>query len=66
VRVDVEAVDHTIRISVADDGIGGADQGRGSGLVGLKDRIDALGGALAIESQVGQGTRLDVELPVGG
>jgi signal transduction histidine kinase len=66
VRVDVEAVDHTIRISVADDGIGGADQRRGSGLVGLKDRIDALGGALAIQSPVGGGTRLRVELPVGG
>lgn len=65
VRVDVEAVDSVIRIAVADDGVGGAEKGKGSGLVGLKDRIEALGGTIAIDSPVGQGTRLRVEIPVG-
>ena len=65
VRVDVEAVDSVIRIAVADDGVGGADKGKGTGLVGLKDRIEALGGAIAIDSPAGQGTRLRVEIPVG-
>jgi signal transduction histidine kinase len=65
VRVDVEAVDGVIRIAVADDGVGGAEKSKGSGLVGLKDRIEALGGAIAIDSPAGQGTKLRVEIPVG-
>jgi signal transduction histidine kinase len=54
----------TLRLSVRDDGIGGADPGRGSGLVGLRDRVEALGGTLAIESGPGAGTSLSATLPI--
>jgi signal transduction histidine kinase len=54
-----------LRLSVLDDGIGGADSGCGSGLVGLRDRVEALGGTLAIESGAGAGTSLSATLPVG-
>jgi signal transduction histidine kinase len=50
-------------IEVADDGIGGADPGKGSGLRGLSDRVEALGGSLAVESAPGLGTRLRAEIP---
>jgi signal transduction histidine kinase/HAMP domain-containing protein len=64
VVVDVEAVDGVLRLSVRDDGVGGADFERGSGLVGLKDRVEALGGRIAVESARGAGTALRVELPL--
>ena len=50
-------------VEVADDGVGGADPAKGSGLRGLADRVEALGGALALESPRGAGTRLGVEIP---
>ena len=46
------------------DGIGGADRSRGSGLVGLTDRVEALGGSISIESPPGAGTRITAELPL--
>ena len=46
------------------DGIGGADPGQGSGLVGLRDRVEALGGSLEITSKPGDGTSLVVALPI--
>jgi signal transduction histidine kinase len=52
-----------LRISVADDGVGGARAARGSGLAGLDDRISAHGGTLAIASPPGGGTRIEVALP---
>ncbi|HEX5925962.1 MAG TPA: CHASE3 domain-containing protein [Baekduia sp.] len=64
VVVDVEADDGVLRLCVRDDGVGGADFGRGSGLVGLKDRVEALGGRIAVESVRGAGTVLRVELPL--
>ena len=64
VAVDVEAVDGVLHLSVRDDGVGGADFGRGSGLVGLKDRVEALGGRISVESARGQGTTLRVKLPL--
>jgi signal transduction histidine kinase/HAMP domain-containing protein len=64
VVVDVEAVDGVLRLCVRDDGVGGADFGRGSGLVGLKDRVEALGGQIGVESARGAGTALRVELPL--
>jgi signal transduction histidine kinase/CHASE3 domain sensor protein len=64
VAVDVEAVDGVLRLCVRDDGDGGADFGRGSGLVGLKDRVEALGGRIAVESARGRGTALRVDLPL--
>jgi signal transduction histidine kinase len=63
-RVDVRAADDRLRLSVGDDGVGGADPARGSGLVGLSDRVQALGGTITVHSPTGQGTRLLVDLPV--
>jgi signal transduction histidine kinase len=63
VEVDVEASGGTLRVCVRDDGVGGADPLRGSGLVGLKDRIDALGGTFSIHSPAGGGTTVSCELP---
>ena len=53
-----------LHVVVADDGVGGAVPLPGSGLAGLVDRVDALGGRLAIDSPAGRGTRLAVVLPV--
>jgi signal transduction histidine kinase len=64
VRVDVSAQDDTLHLSIRDDGIGGVDPGRGSGLVGLHDRVEALGGKIAIESTPGNGTSLVATLPL--
>jgi signal transduction histidine kinase len=64
VEVDAEASGGTLRVRVRDDGIGGADPVRGSGLVGLKDRIEALGGTFSVHSPVGRGTTVCCELPV--
>jgi signal transduction histidine kinase len=52
-------------ICVADDGVGGASPGSGTGLSGLADRVGAHGGTLRIESERGAGTRLTAELPCG-
>jgi signal transduction histidine kinase len=64
VTISVTAVDRGLRLSVDDDGIGGADPANGSGLVGLKDRIEAVGGTLTVQSVSGVGTHLAVELPL--
>jgi signal transduction histidine kinase len=53
-------------MAVRDDGAGGADPGRGSGLTGLRDRVEALGGTLRVTSPVGEGTTLEVALPTTG
>jgi signal transduction histidine kinase len=63
VEVALRADDGAVRLRVADDGRGGADP-RGSGLVGLADRVAALGGRLAVSSPPGEGTRIEAELPV--
>ena len=65
VQVAVEALDGVLRLSVTDDGVGGADPARGSGLVGLRDRVEAIGGTLTVQSSPGEGTRLAAELPIG-
>jgi signal transduction histidine kinase len=64
VRVEVDTDDGLVRLSIRDDGIGGADPARGTGLVGLKDRVEATGGILRVQSRPGQGTALLVELPI--
>jgi signal transduction histidine kinase len=64
VAVDVEAHNAVLRVSVRDDGRGGADFARGTGLVGLKDRVEALGGRISVESPPGAGTAMQVELPI--
>jgi signal transduction histidine kinase len=65
VKVEVAARDGVVHLRVSDDGSGGADFGRGSGLVGLKDRVEALGGRILLDSPPGAGTVLDVVLPLG-
>jgi signal transduction histidine kinase len=65
VQVDVAGADRALRVSVRDDGIGGADPARGSGLVGLRDRVEALGGTVAVDSPRGEGTAIEVALPLG-
>jgi signal transduction histidine kinase len=56
----------TIVIVVSDDGVGGADPRTGSGLTGLADRVEALGGTFGVQSPPGRGTRLAAEIPLGG
>ena len=66
VEVELHVVDDRLRLSVLDDGIGGASPERGSGLIGLTDRVEALRGTLMISSVQGHGTRLKVDLPIKG
>jgi signal transduction histidine kinase len=61
--VTLERRDGLVHLRVSDDGVGGADPSTGSGLTGIRDRIEALGGSLAVDSPRGQGTVLDVALP---
>ncbi|MBS1699692.1 MAG: ATPase, partial [Actinobacteria bacterium] len=65
VRVTMHADGGRLRISVRDNGIGGASVDRGAGLHGLLDRVDALGGSLRLRSERGHGTELGVDLPCG-
>jgi signal transduction histidine kinase len=64
VEVDAETSDSTLHVRVQDDGIGGADLARGSGLIGLRDRIEALGGTFAVDSPHGEGTIVSCQLPL--
>jgi signal transduction histidine kinase len=64
VDVQAEAGPDVLHVRVRDDGRGGADVTGGSGLVGLYDRVEALGGRFAVSSPPGAGTTLDIELPV--
>jgi len=64
VRLVLEVGADVVRLSIRDDGVGGADPTAGSGLIGLRDRVEALGGALAITSQIGEGTLMVAELPI--
>jgi signal transduction histidine kinase len=63
VTVQTKRTAEALRLVVADDGIGGAAPGSGSGLAGMADRVAAQGGSLALESPAGAGTRIAVELP---
>ena len=58
-----DGCDGALTLSVSDDGIGGADPSRGSGIIGLKDRAEALGGTISVSSPPGRGTALHVQLP---
>jgi signal transduction histidine kinase len=66
VRVTVEQRDKTLHLSVRDDGVGGADPARGSGLIGLRDRVEAIGGTAVIQSPAEVGTTVLVSLPLDG
>jgi signal transduction histidine kinase len=64
VSVEVEVAGEVLRVAVRDDGCGGADFTGGTGLVGLKDRVEAIGGRIFLDSPPGAGTSLRVELPI--
>jgi signal transduction histidine kinase len=59
----VQGDDSVLTLSISDDGIGGADPNRGTGIIGLKDRVEALGGTISVLSPPGHGTTLHVRLP---
>jgi signal transduction histidine kinase len=59
----VDGCDGALTFSISDDGIGGADPSGGSGIIGLKDRVEALGGTISVLSPPGHGTTLRVQLP---
>ena len=63
--IDLSMDGGRVAVSIRDDGAGGADARRGSGLGGLTDRVEALGGTLRVESRPGAGTRVAAELPIG-
>ena len=65
VAVSIATVNGHAVVEIADDGVGGADPTKGSGLRGLVDRVEALDGRLHVESPRGQGTRIRVEIPCG-
>ncbi|MFC9762031.1 ATP-binding protein [Rhodococcus jostii] len=66
VAVSLRAEEGTVRLVIRDDGVGGASSGAGSGLIGLHDRVEALGGHMRITSPPGHGTTLDITIPVAG
>ena len=63
VHVQVGATSGLLRLDVRDDGVGGADPERGSGLIGLRDRVEAIGGTFRVISGCGEGTHLLTKLP---
>ena len=67
-RVDlhINVDDRSVVLVVADDGVGGTDPSAGSGLTGLQDRIEALGGRMSVDSPAGTGTRIVVAIPLDG
>jgi signal transduction histidine kinase len=64
--VEVEVTAEVLRLAVRDDGVGGADFTGGTGLTGLKDRVEALGGRILLDSPRGAGTSMRVEFPLTG
>jgi signal transduction histidine kinase len=65
VQVELMTEDSIVELAIRDDGVGGADPAGGSGLVGLRDRVEALGGTLEIASTPGLGTSLLARIPTG-
>jgi len=63
VAISIDEVGGRLRINVADDGIGGTNPVLGSGLVGLRDRVAAVGGSISVSSPKGKGTVISAELP---
>src|SRR6185503_3057691 len=64
IELSLAQIDGRLLLAIRDDGVGGADPASGSGLVGLTDRVEALGGSLDIESRSGAGTQITVRLPL--
>jgi signal transduction histidine kinase len=65
-QVEIERRGDTLSVEIADDGRGGAAESRGTGLQGLRDRVEAIGGTFGVESPEGGGTRICAALPAGG
>jgi signal transduction histidine kinase len=64
IEISLTTRDGNLLLSVRDDGVGGADPARGSGLAGLADRVEALGGSIQVHSAAGAGTHITVDLPL--
>jgi signal transduction histidine kinase len=64
VRVVVSTSDELLVLSIRDDGVGGADASRGSGLIGLRDRVESLGGTLEVVGRAGDGTSIVATIPI--
>jgi len=64
IEISLAAGDGGLLLSVRDDGVGGADPAGGSGLAGLTDRVEALGGSIQLHSAAGTGTRISAHLPL--
>jgi signal transduction histidine kinase len=65
VRIEVHTMNETLHLAIRDDGVGGADPCRGSGLIGLRDRVEAVGGTIQVTSPPADGTSLLAEIPLG-
>jgi len=61
--IDVEGTGDALTVAVSDDGVGGVDMGLGTGIAGLAQRIEALEGSLSVDSELGEGTNVLIELP---
>jgi signal transduction histidine kinase len=66
VTIDITEQDAILKLAIRDDGVGGADPSQGTGLAGLADRVETLGGRLKIVSPAKSGTSLSIEIPVEG
>jgi signal transduction histidine kinase len=66
IHVSTDTAGPVLHLGVRDDGVGGADPARGTGRIGLKDRVEALGGTITVHSPAGAGTTLHAELPLTG
>jgi signal transduction histidine kinase len=64
IEVSLAPRNRSMLLSIRDDGVGGADPARGSGLVGLTDRVETLGGSIHVQSRPGDGTQITAELPL--
>jgi signal transduction histidine kinase len=65
ISVRFAIVRRSLRVDIGDDGIGGAAESRGSGLQGLRDRVEAIGGTFDVDSPPGRGTRVVAAIPIG-
>jgi signal transduction histidine kinase len=66
VSITISRADGHLQMEVADDGVGGADPAKGTGLLGLADRLEVLGGELEVHSPHGEGTRIRARVPLAG
>jgi signal transduction histidine kinase len=65
VGIAMHRINDTLVVDISDDGVGGAEAAAGTGLIGLRDRVEALGGRIRVDSPSGGGTRLHAEIPCG-